>query len=148
MPYTTACEFNFDLNDLSFSDVEFTDSEYMIWAEDYPNLDSSSVYFGLNNASVQQQYTPQYEEETVPQEQAEEPQVETPVTDEPQEEVPQEPTEPTTPQDPSTEEPDSGNEGGTTTPPSSGNEGENSGSYNNNGNTDGGNTQLPPLPTE
>lgn len=141
-------EFNFDLNDLSFSDVEFTDSEYMIWAEDYPNLDSSSVYFGLNNASVQQQYTPQYEEETVPQEQAEEPQVETPVTDEPQEEVPQEPTEPTTPQDPSTEEPDSGNEGGTTTPPSSGNEGENSGSDNNNGNTDGGNTQLPPLPTE
>ena len=144
-------EFTFDLNDLSFSDVEIQDSEYMIWAEDAASLDSSAVYFGLSEPSVQQQYTPEYEE--IPQETTDQVQDSDPIVQDPQEDVPEEPTEPVVPEDPSTEEPGSGDEGGSTTPPSTGDGDQGSGSGGDTGDGSGsgngsGETQPPEVPAQ
>ena len=144
-------EFTFDLNDLSFSDVEIQDSEYMIWAEDAASLNSSAVYFGLSEPSIQQQYTPEYEE--VPQETTDQIQDSDPIVQDPQEDVPEEPTEPVVPEDPSTEEPGSGDEGGSTTPPSTGGGDQGSGSGGDTGDGSGsgdgsGETQPPEVPAQ
>lgn len=91
--------FSFDVNDLSFSDVEFESSEYMIWASDADSLNSYTVYFGMQNSvTYEPEYTPAPEETYEPQT----PATQTPSdneSDEPDKDVnvPQEPTEPTDP---------------------------------------------------
>ncbi len=89
--------FSFNVNELNYDDVEFNESNYMVWAEDAASLSSYTVYYGMQETVT---YEPPVVEEPV-----ETPQQ--PVVDTPQEDttVPEE-TPPTIPDDSQEEEPE------------------------------------------
>lgn len=103
--------FTFDVNDLSFHEVDITVNEYMVWASDVNALNSYTVYYGMGNSV---NYGNSGGEVTVPDDQTQ-----TPATQEPPQTTtptqPQEPSqEPQTPSQPETP-PQEGD--GETTPP-------------------------------
>lgn len=100
-------DFQFNVNDLGFSDVEVDTSEYMVWASDVASLNSYTLYYGMDH-SVSYGNS---DTVTTPQEEPQTPSTETPQettptpTPTPPESETTPPSEPQTPQDPGSETP-------------------------------------------
>ena len=93
-------DFQFNVNDLGFSDVEVDTSEYMVWASDAASLNSYTLYYGMNH-SVSYDSS---DTVTTPQEEPQTPSTETPQETTPTP-TPTPPESETTPQDPGSETP-------------------------------------------
>ena len=98
-------DFQFNVNDLGFSDVEVDTSEYMVWASDAASLNSYTLYYGMDHSvsydSSDTVTTPQEEPQTPS---TETPQETTPTPTPPESETTP-PSKPQTPQDPGSETP-------------------------------------------